>query len=408
MKKAIVAAVVVVLAPVLVIVIVIVAISGGNTGGQQCGIGAAGQNINADAREIGPWDTTQVSNAIAIMNAGADLGMSQRDQEIAVTTAIGESTLTVIDRGDAAGPDSRGLFQQRDNGAWGTYEDRMDPHTSATMFYEALKKIDNRDSLSITEAAHRVQGNADPNHYADFEDQGRELVAAILDGQNPEQTDEGENSTTIGAGADCATPAGGEGIPDQSTLGDPSTDIACPDGTTDLGVHDGAFDGARVPIRLCSVTGTVCTGSDCRAGDLGGLARGEVVVNSRFAPYFQAWLATIREQGYDPTFNSSFRSWASQARISGGGSNANAATNGKSHHQTGGAFDVSGLPGSYNRNRCTGKAPDGACMTGGELWPAMHAAGLQHGMTVHDQEFWHIEFLLSGEHRGRTNPFASL
>lgn len=406
MERAAVVGIAIVVAPVLIVVIVLAAVAGGNTSaGLQCGIGAVGEKVNAQARQIGQWTPTQVSNAIAIMNAAADLGLSKRDQEIGVTTAIGESTLNVIDRGDAAGPDSRGLFQQRDNGAWGTYEDRMDPHTSATMFFEALKKVPNRDALSITEAAHRVQGNADPNHYANFEQEGRDLVAAIL---ADEGIDTDPSTDEPATGTNCAAPAGGEGVPDQNTLGDPSTEISCPEGSTDLGVHDGAYQGNRIPIRLCSITGTVCTGSDCRSGDLGGRARGEAVINARFAPYFQAWLASVREQGYDPTFSSTFRSWESQARISGGGSNANAANAGRSHHQTGGAWDVSALPGSYNKNQCTGKAPDGACMTSGDLWATMHATGLDHGITVHDQEFWHFEFILSGEHRGRTNPFATL
>src|SRR5699024_85025 len=124
----------------------------------------------------------------------------------------------------------------------------------------------------------------------------------------------------------------------------------------------------RMPIRLCSIHDTICTGSDCAAGDLGGLARGEVILNARYAAHFQAWLAAVRAAGYDPTFSSSFRSWESQERISGGGSNANAATTGRSHHQTGAAVDVSGLPGSYNKNQCTGTAYDGACMTSGGLW----------------------------------------
>lgn len=409
MDRTVTVALAIVLTPVLIIVIVLAAVAGGTAGaGLLCGIGAAGQSINAQAREIGPWNTTQVTNAIAIMNAAADLGLSRRDQEIGVTTAIGESTLNVIDRGDAAGPDSRGLFQQRDNGAWGTYEDRMDPHRSATMFFEALKKIENREALSITEAAHRVQGNADPTHYARFEQQGRELVAAILadEGIDSDGTSGGEAPS--GTGTNCAAPAGGEGVPDQTTLGEPSTEISCPEGSTDLGVHDGAYQGNRIPIRLCSITGTTCTGSDCRAGELGGRARGEVIINARFAPYFQAWLANLRSQGHDPTFSSTFRSWETQARISGGGSNANAAGAGISHHQTGAAWDISALPGSYNKNRCTGKAPDGACMTSGDLWAAMHATGLNHGITVHDQEFWHFEFILSGESRGRTNPFAQL
>ena len=405
MDKGLVAALAVVLTPVLIIVVALAAVGGMNAApaAVQCGIGLSATTVDGEPVEIGGWDSTQVANAMAIMNAAADLDMSRRDQEIAVTTAIGESTLRVLDHGDQAGPDSRGLFQQRDNGAWGTYEDRMDPYRSATNFLKALKDIENRDSLSITEAAHRVQGNANPNHYADSAVRGSELVTAILEAGGSYTV--GEDSASQ---ANCAAPAGAEGIPDQGTLGEPSTDIACPEGSTDLGIRDGAYQGSVVPIRLCSIAGTTCTGSDCRAGDLGGLARGEVVINARFAPYFQAWLSGVREQGHDPSFSSSFRSWESQRRISGGGSNSNAAGAGKSHHQTGAAVDVSGLPGSYNKHECTGTASDGACMASGALWTAMHAAGLQHGMTVHDQEFWHFEFILSGDHRGRPNPFAQL
>ena len=72
------------------------------------------------------YDDEQIANAAAIVRAGADLGMSRRDQTIGVMVAIGESTLYALDYGDEAGADSRGLFQQRDNGAWGTYADRME------------------------------------------------------------------------------------------------------------------------------------------------------------------------------------------------------------------------------------------------------------------------------------------
>ena len=406
------------LIPVLLVVMVVVVLSGGGNQAQGGVCGPSGGDavtVSDGQGSIGPWDAEQVANAVQIMNAGADLGLSQRDQTIGVMTAIGESSLQVLDKGDAVGPDSRGLFQQRDNGAWGSYEDRMDPYTSATNFFTALKDVSNRDSLPLTEAAHRVQGNQDPNHYAAFEQQARDLIAQLQGGAasttSPTATPAGEASSTtgsftLGGGGGSCTPVSAEGVPDQSQHGEPSTDLACPDGSTDLGVHDGAYNGARMPIRLCSITGTVCSGSDCAAGELGGLARGEVVINARYAPYLQAWLADVRAAGFDPTFSSSFRSWETQARISGGGSNANAATSGQSHHQTGAAVDVAGLPGSYNKNQCTGTSPDGGCMTSGDLWAAMHTAGLAHGMTVHDEEFWHFEFILSGDYRGRTNPFT--
>ena len=84
--------------------------------------------------KVGSWSKEQVSNAAKIIAAGAELKVPVRAQVIAVMTAIGESSLIVVDHGDSAGPDSRGLFQQRANGAWGSYEDRMHPPKSAQMF----------------------------------------------------------------------------------------------------------------------------------------------------------------------------------------------------------------------------------------------------------------------------------
>ncbi|WP_424466092.1 M23 family metallopeptidase [Pseudoclavibacter helvolus] len=110
----------------------------------------------------------QLTNAAHILAAGIGLGLDTRDQVIGVMTAIGESTLHVLDHGDAPGPDSRGLFQQRGNGAWGSYADRMDPHTSASNFFAALLEVAERSALTPSEAAHRVQGNADPNHYEKY------------------------------------------------------------------------------------------------------------------------------------------------------------------------------------------------------------------------------------------------
>lgn len=391
----------IILVPVLlvaVLVVVVLAPPPQQTPGVCGPAGGDAATVSTEGREIGYWSAEQTTNAAIIMNAAADLGLSERDQIIGVMVAMGESTLQILDHGDAVGPDSRGLFQQRDNGAWGSYEDRMDPYISATNFFRALAQVEDRNVMALTLAGHRVQGNQDPHHYAAYEEDARTLVAEIKG--------EGDGTYTVTghAGGGCI-PVSAEGLPDQSIHGQPSTHLACPEGTTDLGVHDGAYRGERVPIRLCSITGTVCTGSDCREGSLGGIARGEVVMNAQYAPYFMAWLAAVRAEGYNPTFSSSFRSWSTQERISGGGANTDAAEGGKSHHQAGAAVDVSGLPGVYTKDRCTGKTSDGGCMTGGDLWPVLHRLGLSYGITVHDEEFWHFEFILSGEHRGRPNPF---
>lgn len=120
------------------------------------------------------YDPDQVGNAVAIMRAGRDLGLTVRDQAIAVMTAMGESSLRTIDYGDwetsgVTNPDgtpttSIGLFQQQDG--WGTRAQRLDPYTSATLFYRAMvERVPGRDGLTPTEVAHRTQVNADPHHY---------------------------------------------------------------------------------------------------------------------------------------------------------------------------------------------------------------------------------------------------
>lgn len=134
--------------------------------------------LSADVSVDG-FDHEQLTNAAAIVSAGAALGVTTRDQIIGVATAIAESSLRVLDYGDAVGPDSRGLFQQRDNGAWGSYADRMDPFTSATNFFKALLRVSGRESMEPTIVAHRVQRNADPYVYAKHIGTATAIVAAV-------------------------------------------------------------------------------------------------------------------------------------------------------------------------------------------------------------------------------------
>jgi len=151
-----------------------------------------GAAANPDAVPDGPiagFDHDQLVNAAWIMKAAADLGLSLRDQRIGVMTAIGESTLRVLEHGDAAGPDSRGLFQQRDNGAWGSLADRMDPYTSATNFFTALARIGGRASLQPTIVAHQVQANADPYYYTPFWKPAVTIVAALSSTNSINNTD---------------------------------------------------------------------------------------------------------------------------------------------------------------------------------------------------------------------------
>jgi hypothetical protein len=47
--------------------------------------------------------------------------------------------------------DSVGLFQQR--ASWGSFADRMDPVDSSRMFYQALRKVDGWQEMSVATAA---------------------------------------------------------------------------------------------------------------------------------------------------------------------------------------------------------------------------------------------------------------
>jgi surface antigen len=119
----------------------------------------------------------QLQNAAAIMNAATNLGLTAQAQTIGVMTAMGESSLHNLDHGDTAGPDSRGVFQQRDS--WGTtLQERMDPTTAATLFFTRLEAIAGWEKMTPTAAAHAVQGNADPDHYTPY----FAPAAAVVDG----------------------------------------------------------------------------------------------------------------------------------------------------------------------------------------------------------------------------------
>lgn len=131
------------------------------------------------AGAVAGYTGEQLANAATIVRVGQALGVDARGQAIGVMTAMGESSLVALDRGDAAGPDSRGLFQQRANGAWGSYADRMDPATSATSFFRALLQVPGWETLPPTLAAHRTQRNADPYHYARWWDRALEVAAAL-------------------------------------------------------------------------------------------------------------------------------------------------------------------------------------------------------------------------------------
>lgn len=185
--------------------------------------------VGADTFELTP---EQTGNAALISAVAVSRGLPARAASIAIATAIQESRLENIDYGDDAGPDSRGLFQQRPSQGWGTEEQIMTPVYAAGAFYDALVRIPGYETLPITEAAQTVQRSAYPTAYADHEPEGRAFASALT-GHSP-------------AALDCT-------LREPSAAGDP---LAVPIAAEEVfGPLGGTVDGTRLTLDAADTTG---------------------------------------------------------------------------------------------------------------------------------------------------------
>jgi hypothetical protein len=140
-------------------------------------------NISVPAGPIAGYCQAELLNAAQVIRASESYTLNIRAQQIGVMTAIGESDLRNLNYGDTAGPDSRGIFQQRSN--WGSLADRMDPYTAAFNFYHRMFGVLNWDTLPPTQVAHAVQRNANPDYYTKYFSRASKLVAGLLADQVP-------------------------------------------------------------------------------------------------------------------------------------------------------------------------------------------------------------------------------
>ena len=110
------------------------------------------------------WTKEQMANAVTIYNVGIKMGMSSRDIQIGLITALTESGMRNLNYGDR---DSLGIFQQRPSAGWGTPAQVTDPVYASTKFFNALKALgDKRYGMSMGQAAQAVQRSAFPDRYA--------------------------------------------------------------------------------------------------------------------------------------------------------------------------------------------------------------------------------------------------
>jgi murein DD-endopeptidase MepM/ murein hydrolase activator NlpD len=123
-------------------------------------------------------DKEQASNAATIIATVNGLRLPARAAVIAISVALQESGLHNLDHGDSAGPDSRGLFQQR--ATWGPLELRMNPAAATKLFVAALVKIPGWSTGPLGVIAETVQHSADlsGSWYAVHESEATALVAS--------------------------------------------------------------------------------------------------------------------------------------------------------------------------------------------------------------------------------------
>jgi hypothetical protein len=118
----------------------------------------------------------QGQNAALISAIAVHRGLPAHAATIALATALQESKLYNLTGGDR---DSLGLFQQRPSQGWGTKQQIMDPVYATNKFYDALVKLPDFQTISVTEAAQAVQHSAYPDAYAKHEADARVLASAL-------------------------------------------------------------------------------------------------------------------------------------------------------------------------------------------------------------------------------------
>uniref|UniRef100_UPI00389B252C hypothetical protein n=1 Tax=Pigmentiphaga litoralis TaxID=516702 RepID=UPI00389B252C len=160
-----------------------------------------GKNIPA---QVAGFGGAQLQNAAVLMDDAKKLGLPMAAQVLVVQAAIGESTLRSIDYTDAAGTVNGvavtiGILQQDDS--YGPRADRLDVAKAGTGFLSRLKDVPGWESLEPTIAIHRVQRNADPQHYAKYRDAALEVVQS-LSGAKVSAGECGGGGAASGAGDD--------------------------------------------------------------------------------------------------------------------------------------------------------------------------------------------------------------
>lgn len=125
-----------------------------------------------------PLNFEQAQTAATIADVAVYDHLPVRALAVAYATAIQESKLANLSYGTS---DSVGVFQQRPSQGWGSAKELQDPVYASQAFFEtgpsALTKIPDYASLSISEAAQKVQRSADGSAYGQWATEASSLAA---------------------------------------------------------------------------------------------------------------------------------------------------------------------------------------------------------------------------------------
>lgn len=161
----------------------------------QAADGNDASSVEARLRQIrfGPGSPTmtagQARNAVTIAQVARELRVPRFGLEVAIATAIQESSLVNLHGGHA---DSQGLFQQRPSAGWGTAAQVTNPRLAALAFFgraphtsnPGLLDLPGWEQMDLAAAAQAVQVSAHPGAYAEWEGVARE-ISDVLGGDLP-------------------------------------------------------------------------------------------------------------------------------------------------------------------------------------------------------------------------------
>lgn len=159
----------------------------------------------------------QIKNAKTIIGMAKTVGFNKEGAVIGIMTSMAETNLRNLHHGDAAGPDSKGLFQQRTTMGWGTAEQVTNPAYAAQAFFlgtkdnPALQSVSGWKDMDPWMAAQKVQRSAfsDGRNYHDKYDAAMGLVDALYESSDPVPAIAGGPALEPDGSADTTTSTSG-------------------------------------------------------------------------------------------------------------------------------------------------------------------------------------------------------